>query len=84
MVLDSDIELYFSNSKHRKKVLFELSTKEQIASVLSQRLNIHRETISRIFKELKDLEFAYCTTEERYNRRKYFITQKGIEILKEL
>lgn len=55
-----------------------------MAQVLSKKLNKHRPVISRIFKRLKELDFAECINEESSNFRPYVLTRKGKLKLKEL
>ena len=82
--MSNDLRIFFARSKLRLKVLKKLSEEEQIAVFLAKELNKHRETISRIFKDLKQKELIECTNEKASNFRRYKINKKGIVILNEL
>jgi DNA-binding PadR family transcriptional regulator len=76
--------IFLARSKLRLEVLKELNKKPQIASFLANRLNKHREVISRVFLDLQENGLAECKNPESPSFRYYKITKKGLEVLKEL
>ena len=83
-MISDDILIFFARSKLRLEVLKELNKKPQIASFLASRLKKHREVISRIFLDLKEMGLAECSNPESPHFRYYEITKKGRDILEEL
>lgn len=83
-MISDNILIFFARSKLRLKVLKTLNEKPQIASFLSQKMQKHREVISRIFLDLQEKELAKCTNPESPHFRYYKITIKGKKVLEEL
>lgn len=63
------------------EVLKHLNEKPQIASFLSQKMNKHREVISRIFLDLQEVGLAECSNPRSPSFRYYKITGKGRGVL---
>jgi len=83
MITDEE-RVFFMRSKLRKEVLKELNKNPTIASILSKRMNLYRETISRVFSDLLDRGYVECSSPNSTNYRFYRITSKGKKVLKEL
>jgi len=79
--VSDDILIFFARSKLRLEVLKELNKRPQIASFLAQKMNKHREVISRIFLDLQGQGLAKCKNPESPSFRYYRITKKGKESL---
>jgi DNA-binding MarR family transcriptional regulator len=75
--MDDKIQIFLARSKIRKQVLEKLAEKPQIATFLAKELEKHRETISRIFKDLEEQGLAKCKNPEDASFRYYEITEKG-------
>jgi len=82
--VSDDILIFFARSRLRLSVLKGLNKKPQIASFLAQKMNKHREVISRIFLNLQERGLAKCSTPEAPHFRHYKITKKGKDILRKL
>lgn len=81
---DEDLQellIFLERSKLRIQVLEALSTGTVIASFLAKKLHKHRETISRVLKDLLKQELAECVNPDQPHFRKYQITRKGKEVL---
>ncbi len=75
--MKEDEEIFFERNNIAKKVLLELSEKNWRAMPLSKKMNIHRESVSRAFKTLKDRGYVECKTPGKPNYRIYKITRIG-------
>jgi DNA-binding PadR family transcriptional regulator len=82
--MDDHLRVFFARSKLRVKVLQSLSEKDQVASFLAKKLGKHRETISRIFRDLQEQGFIECANPDSPNFRFYRITPKGKRVLKKI
>ena len=82
--INDEIRIFFARSKLRLEVLKSLDEKPQIASFLANKLNKHREVISRIFLDLQQQGLSICKNPQSPSFRYYKITKKGKRILKEL
>lgn len=83
-MISDNILIFLARSGLRLEVLKKLNEKPQIASFLSQRMNKHREVISRIFLDLQKQGLAKCRNPRSPHFRYYKITQKGKKVLEEL
>jgi predicted transcriptional regulator with HTH domain len=81
-MVGDNILIFLARSKLRLEVLKELSKKPQIASFLANRLNKHREVISRVFLDLQGKGLAECKNPDSPSFRYYKITKMGEEVLK--
>ena len=79
-IINYKIQIFLARSK-RCQVLEKLAEKLQIASFLAKELGKHRETISRIFKDLEKQGLAKCTNPEDPIFRYYEITEKGRKLI---
>ncbi len=79
-----ELKIFLARSKLRVIVLKKIKEDEQIASFLGKDIKKHRETISRIFKDLVKMKLAKCLNYNEPNFRRYKITKIGEEILKEI
>ena len=70
--------------KMKRIILEELFHKKNISSFLAKKFKKEKSAISRIFIELTKEGLVFCETPEKDKYRVYNITQKGIDILKEL
>lgn len=82
--VSDDIRIFFARSKLRLEVLKYLNEKPQIASFLAQKMNKHREVISRIFLDLQEQGLAICKNPQSPSFRYYKITNKGKRVFEEL
>ena len=82
--IGDDIKIFFARSKLRLQVLKYLNEKPQIASFLAQKMEKHREVISRIFLDLQEQGLAICKNPQSPSFRYYKITKKGKIILGKL
>lgn len=83
-MLNDEDKIFFARSQLRKKVLYKLNQKPQIASFLAKDLDKHRESISRVFSDLQIKDLAKCKNPKDPHFRYYEITSKGKKILKDL
>ncbi len=83
-MVGDEILIFFARSKLRLEVLKALGEKSQIASFLAQKMNKHREVISRIFLDLQEQGLTTCKNPRSPHFRYYIITNKGKKVLDEL
>ena len=82
--ISDELRIFFARSKLRLNVLKLLREKPQIASFLANKMQNHREVISRIFLDLQEIGLAKCKNPESPSFRYYKITKKGRNALEEL
>lgn len=82
--MNMDEEIFFARNKLAIIVLRELNVREWMAKPLAEKINKHRETISRILNRLANLKYVECTKPSSSNFRPYKITKKGKIMLKEI
>ncbi len=80
-MVEDEILIFFARSKLRIEVLRSLAEKPQIASFLAQRLEKHREVISRVFLDLQEVGLSKCKNPQSPSFRYYIITEKGRDVL---
>jgi len=84
MEVNDEIRIFFARSKLRLEVLKSLDKKPQIASFLANKLNKHREVISRVFLDLQEQGLAKCKNPKSPSFRYYKITKKGKEVFRQI
>jgi predicted transcriptional regulator len=82
-MLKSEEYEYFRRSKLAYPVLKTISKQKSSAKPISKNLKTYRESISRVFKKLKELNLAECN-DQKSNYRDYKITNRGKFVLKDL
>jgi len=82
--MDIDEEIFFARNKLAIEILKELNQREWMAKTLAQKLEIYRETISRILIRLSKRGYVTCTKPTSSNFRPYKISLKGKRILKQI
>ncbi len=71
-----DLKIFLARSKIRQHVYEKLKEKPQIASFLAKDLGKHRETISRIFKDMERMGLVQCVNPKDPHFRKYKLVKK--------
>jgi len=82
--MDIEDEIFFARNKLAIEILKELNEREWMAKTLAQKLEIYRETISRILIRLSKRGYVICTKPTSSNFRPYKITLKGKRIFKQI
>ena len=72
------------SSPLKKLILEELDQKPQTASYMAKEKQKHRASISRAFRELKEIGLIRCKNEWLHRFRFYSITEKGKNILQKI
>jgi len=74
--MDEEIQIFLARSKLRQVVYEKLQEKPQIASFLAKELGKHRESISRVFKDMEEIGLVKCVNEKDPHFRKYSLKEK--------
>jgi DNA-binding transcriptional regulator YhcF (GntR family) len=71
-----EFQIFLARSKLRQIVYKKLQEKPQIASFLAKELKKHRESISRVFKDMERIGLVKCLNKEDPHFRKYSLVKK--------
>ncbi|MDR2624348.1 MAG: ArsR family transcriptional regulator [Methanobrevibacter sp.] len=71
-------------SRHRKKVIIDLSDKLKIPTEISKSTGLSKSEVSRVLRDLKEKDIVICLNEESHRGRIYCLTDVGSEILKHI
>lgn len=74
--MEEELQIFLARSRIRQQVYEKLQEKPQIASFLAKELGKHRETISRIFKDMEEMGLVECVNPEDPHFRKYKLIEK--------
>ena len=80
--MDLDLIGFLKDGKYRIKILKELNKSPLLPSELSKKLNLHRASISRILKVLKEKNLITFSS-NKSRTVVYTISEKGKKILRD-